>query len=120
MGNNEPALLEMSFTVITTEGTKPAYTEGEKMKDESGGWLTMVAQMNIIRIDFLRPQIAHVLKAKMTGESCVSAGCSYVTFEASRSEERMVRTRRPGSCGQADAMFRVLLELTASHVAHHY
>lgn len=24
-GNNEPVLLEMSFTVIITEGTKPAY-----------------------------------------------------------------------------------------------
>lgn len=53
-------LVEMSFTVIMTEGTKPA----------------IVAPMNMTRIDFLRPQIAHVLKAKIS------------------SEERMVRTRR--------------------------
>lgn len=29
MRDSEPALLEMSFTVIITEGTKPAYEKGE-------------------------------------------------------------------------------------------
>lgn len=68
MRDGEPALLEMSFTVIITEGTKPAYKAVKRMKDESGRRLTMVAQMNMIRIDFLRPQMAHVLRAKMTGQ----------------------------------------------------
>ena len=44
------------------------------MEDESGRRLTMVAQMNIIRIDFLRPQIAHALKAKITRKGVSAAG----------------------------------------------
>lgn len=40
------------------------------MEGESGRRLTMVAQIKKIRIDFLRPQIAHVLRANMTGKTC--------------------------------------------------
>jgi len=103
--DNEPVLLEMSFTVIITEGTMPAYAQRVKrMEGESGRRLTMVAHMNMMRIDFLRLQIAHVLKAKMTGKRCVSGGFSWVKLRALRSDERMERTRRPGFCGQGDAM----------------
>jgi len=76
MRGGKPALLEMSFTVIITEGTKPAYKKGQKNGDGLGRRLTMVAQMNVKRIDFLRPQIAHALKAKMTVQRCVIRECS--------------------------------------------
>lgn len=33
---SEPALLEMSFTVIITEGTKPAYKRGERNERRVG------------------------------------------------------------------------------------
>jgi len=52
----------------------PAYTEGKTMGSGLGRWLTIVAQINMIRIDFLRLQIAHVLKAKMTGKTHISGG----------------------------------------------
>ena len=44
------------------------------MEDESDRRLTMVAQMNIIRIDFFRPQMAHALKAKITRKGVSAAG----------------------------------------------
>lgn len=88
------------------------------MEDEPGRRLTMVAQMNRIRIDFLRPQIAHVLKAKMTGKGRVSGGCSWLNLRTLRSDERIVRTRRPGVRSQG-VMFHGFLKLTALHVTHH-
>jgi hypothetical protein len=62
--------VEMPFMVSITEGTRPTYVQRVKrMEDKSGSWLTIVAQMNMARIDFLRPQIAHVLKANITAEA---------------------------------------------------
>jgi hypothetical protein len=60
-------LVEMSFTVMMTKGTKTACAKRVKrVQGESRGSLTIAAQTNMIRIDFLRSQIAHVLRANMT------------------------------------------------------
>ena len=68
-------LVEMSITVITTKGMKTAYAQMVKrIENESGGWLTMAAQMNVMRTGVLRSQMAHVLKANITGFIRVSGG----------------------------------------------
>lgn len=111
----------MSFTVIITEGIKTAYTQRVKrMEGESRGLLTIVAQANTMRIDFLRPQIAHVLKANITGLDYVSAGRLRRNVAYLRSHERTARIRRPSPCGQGDATLRARFELTALHISHYY
>jgi hypothetical protein len=96
IGRNEPILVEMSNTVITTEGIKTACAQRvRRMEGESRGLLTIVARVNTTRIDLFLPQIAHVLKANMTGINYVNVGRPGRNDAYLRSDERMARTRRP-------------------------
>ena len=74
-------LVMMSSMVITTNGRKTTLAQRmRRIEGASADLLTIAAQINSTRIDFLRPQIAHVLNANITGSSRVSSGNASVNF----------------------------------------
>jgi hypothetical protein len=92
--------------VITTKGTKTAWEQRVRwMEDQSCGRLTKAAPINNMRIDFLRPQIAHVLKANITGLNHISSGNLSLSIGFLRSEKSIAKTRRPGIRGQSHVTF---------------
>lgn len=76
--------------------------------------------MNIIRIDFLRPQMAHVLKANITELRTIMGKYLGINLGCLRSAEMIVRTRRPSCWSQVNEILQVFQELTGSQVVHRH